>query len=128
MRVSPVVVFRAAIVLQFALSIVGTLGARALQIRAPSSLSPAAVFAFDLLFWGIDFAAAVGMWYFRRWAVILYIGLIAAFIIGLFLRPEPFVGSTAFFGLYIIQKILNGVVITMAFLPPLGDLFTKRKA
>jgi hypothetical protein len=75
--------------------------------------------------WAIDFAAVAGMWYFRRWARVLNIVLIAMFVIALLLRPGPLVGSTTFFALDIIQYILDGVVITMAFLPPLAGLFVK---
>jgi hypothetical protein len=128
MRASATVVFRTALVVRLALGIVGTLGARALYMRTTSSLPPTAAFALDAVLWGIDFAAAAGMWYFRRWARILYIVLIALFVISLLVRPGPLVGSTTFFGLYIIQNILDGVVITMALLPPLAGLFAKRKA
>ena len=128
MRASATVVFQTALVVRFALGIVGTLGARALQTRTISSLPPTAAFALDAVFWGIDFVAAAGMWYFRRWARILYIVLIALFVIALLVRPGPLVGSTTFFGLDIIQYILDGVVITMAFLPPVAGLFAKRKA
>jgi hypothetical protein len=128
MRVSATVVFRVALVVRFALGIIGTLAARSLHRGPISALPPAAAFALDAVFWGIDFAAVAGMWYFRRWARILYIVLIALFVTALLLRPGPLVGSTTFFGLDIIQYILAGVVITMVFLPPLAGLFAKRKA
>ena len=128
MRVSATVVFRVALVVRFALGIIGTVATRSLHIGPTSELPPAAAFALDAAFWAIDFAAVAGMWYFRRWARILYIVLIALFVIALLFRPGPLVGSTTFFGLDIIQYILVGVVITMAFLPPLAGLFAKRKA
>jgi hypothetical protein len=128
MRVSARVVFRVALIVRFVLGVIGTVATRSHPTGPPSDLPIAAAFALDALFWGIDFAAVAGMWYFRRWARILYIVLIAMLVILLLFRPGPLVGSTTGFGLEIIQYILDGVVITMAFLPPLAELFAKRKA
>jgi hypothetical protein len=125
---SPVVVFRVALAVRFAIGVIVTVIARCLHGAPASELPAAAAFAFTAAFWAIDFAAAAGMWYFRRWSRILYVGLIAMFVIALLCRPGPLATSTTSLALDIIQYMLDGVVIAMAFLPPVTELFAKRTA
>jgi hypothetical protein len=128
MRVSAMVLFRVALIFQFALGIVGTFAARSLHAGPASSFHHATAVALDAVFWGIDLAAAVGMCFFRRWARALYITLLVLFAVALLFRGRSLVGSTISFGLFFLENILDGVVIAMAFLPPLAGLFAKRKA
>jgi hypothetical protein len=128
MRASPTVVFRLAVAVRYGLGVAVAVATLSRHGRPASELAPGAGLALDAAFWAIDFAAVAGMWYFRRWARILYIIPITFFVVNLLLRPGPVIIATFFFGLDIIQYVLDGVVITMAFLPPIAGLFAKREA
>jgi hypothetical protein len=128
MRASPTLVFRLAVAVRYGLGIAVAVATLSLHGRPAPELAPPAGLAVDAAFWAIDFAVAAGMWYFRRWARILYFIPITFFVVNLLLRPGPVIITTFFFGLDIIQYILDGVVITMAFSPPVAGLFARGDA
>jgi hypothetical protein len=80
----------------------------------------------SVVFWGLDVAVAVGLWYFSRWARILFIAQFLAMLIACVFHPGPVVQLTQFLPISILQYFLDGAIITAAFLQPVSALFAKR--
>lgn len=122
-----IVAFRVALALQFSLGVIGTLQARGMQMRPEPSLSPALSIALDAVLWALDFGVLAGLWFFRRWARPFYLALLVLPLVAIVFRPRPIVGTTSSFLLVTLESFLEGVVIAMAFLPPIAALFAQRK-
>lgn len=88
--------------------------------------SPAVHLVGDIVFYAVVLSAIVGLWFFRRWARILYLVILSLFVLALFARPQPVFASTTFLAFVIPQHVIDGVVITMTYLGPVCERFTKK--
>jgi hypothetical protein len=63
-----------------------------------------------------------GLWFFRRWARLTFVVLLALVIVNSVVRPHHFTSLTLTF----LAVTLNGAIVVMSFLPPVCDMFAKK--
>jgi hypothetical protein len=80
----------------------------------------------DVVFYAVVLSVIVGLWFFRRWARILYLVILSLFVLALLTRPQPVFASTTFLAFLIPQHVIDGVVITMTYLGTVGARFTQK--
>jgi hypothetical protein len=78
----------------------------------------------DVIFYAVVLSAILGVWFFCRWARTLYLVVLALVVVALLARPQPVFASTTFFAFAILQHVVDGVIIAMAYLPPIRERFT----
>jgi hypothetical protein len=79
----------------------------------------------DIIVYSLVALAVGGLWFFRRWARTMYIVFLVLVIVALLLRPQPIFASTTFLAFVMLQDLLDGAIISMAYLPPLREHFRK---
>ena len=101
------------------------------RVTALSLLHPYASLiagAIAVAFW---LAMLVGMWFFQRWARLIFVLLVAVALLTSPFRPHHYSLSLphsfeAAIGAFVL--LLTGAIIAMSFLPPVRDCFTTNKA
>jgi hypothetical protein len=84
--------------------------------------------AIAVVFW---LAMLAGMWFFQRWARLIFIALLAVGLLTSPFRahryslssPPSFVAPAA-----VLMLLITGTILTMSLLPPVRDCFAKKEA
>jgi uncharacterized membrane protein len=73
-------------------------------------------------------ALLVGLWFFRRWARSLFVVLLGLALLYSIFRPYQAASIPSPFVITImwIMVMLHGAIVAMSFLPPVGDMFSRR--
>lgn len=76
-------------------------------------------------------AVLTGMWFFQRWARLIFVVLVAvALLISLFRVHHYSLSSTPSFvpPVGALMLLMTGAILAMSFLPPLRDCFARKEA
>ena len=81
--------------------------------------------AIGIVFWLVVFA---GLWFFRRWARLLFAVLLGIAVVYNVFRPyhPAVVPPDAAITIAWFMAMLNGAIVAMSFLPPVRDMFAIR--
>jgi hypothetical protein len=82
--------------------------------------------AIGIAFWLVVFA---GLWFFRRWARLLFTVLLGIAVVYSVFRPyhPAVVPPEAVITIAWFMVMLNGAIVAMSFLPPVRDCFAKNE-
>ena len=66
-----------------------------------------------------------GLWFFRRWARLLFVLLLIIVVVYTAIRPHDFTSAPPWpvVAMSYFVLMLNGVIVAMSFLPPVRDMF-----
>ena len=77
---------------------------------------------------GAVLAILAGLWFFRRWARLLFVLLLAFAVIRSAVRPHHFIAAShsVFVTVNLLVLMLTGAIVAMSFLPPVRDMFASQ--
>ncbi len=121
-------VFRGLLLLLAILQFLGFVVVAA-HLDAFDRIPPYVLLGMAIAVYALALAPLVGLWFYHRWARVVFIVLLMLDVLDLALphRGQPSFHFPSFFSeIWFLMHGLNGAIVAMMFLPPIREMFGRR--